>query len=83
MNDPRPGLLLPVLTSLLAATLNGACGESSAVPFPLLSADGIEHSERIELDGPVGFETPSGVNGVETIAMSAGDSTWSPAWRNT
>jgi len=75
VNDPRPSLVLPVLTSLLAATLNGACGESSAVPSPLLSADGIEHSERIALDEPVGFETPSGVNGIETIAISAGDST--------
>lgn len=67
----------PVPTSLalwLSMSLLGACGEPG-VTEPSLSARGLEHSERIDLDASVGFETVSGVNGVRAMTMAAGDST--------
>lgn len=63
----------PTTAALAALALCVACGEPATSPS--LSASGLEHRERIEFAAPIGFDTPSGVNGLDAMAMAAGDST--------
>ncbi|MFW2386753.1 MAG: hypothetical protein ACN4G0_00330, partial [Polyangiales bacterium] len=74
MKDLRSSPALTTWAALLSMSLIEACGEPR-VDEPSLNAHGIVHSERIELDEQVGFETMSGVNGIRAMAMEAGDST--------
>jgi hypothetical protein len=61
----------PSIAAFAGLALCVACGE----PATSLSAPGLEHRDRIEFEAPIGFDTPSGVNGLLAMAMAAGDST--------
>jgi len=73
VHDRRSNPVLTMWAMLFSMSVIGACSEPSAEPS--LSARGLEHSERIELVEPVGFETVSGVNRLHAMAMAAGEST--------
>jgi len=65
----------PRMAAFASLALCIACGEPASSPSSSLSASGLDHRQRIEFDAPIGFDTPSGVNGLFAMAMAAGDST--------